>query len=277
MQLVEENSASRRITFSQVEFPNVPANSGNTETILYEMRINKLREAIRKNQVSFPSQVPTFPKHDRPDLQRKLVQLYFVLGWSASKIGVRCALKRTRVQQILNTWKRRAVEMGYVQTVPPAETYMLSSEHLPIQVVLSPVLDSSIYQVPQLKPLPIDAHQLTADRLTNGEQASFRTDSEPDHRGREKLNVVQVATLLKQLPAGRTVAETADETGISESAVRTSKEQYELRLLRRENIQLKQRLANLDADRKTLIDLITRSDDSGQFPFMPFSRVSPHT
>jgi hypothetical protein len=100
------------------------------EMNLYEMRINNLRGAIRRNQVSFPSQVPTFPKHDRPDLQRKLVQLYFVLGWSAQRIATRYGLGRSRAQQILNTWRRRAVEAGYVQTILPAENFM-SSMHAP--------------------------------------------------------------------------------------------------------------------------------------------------
>jgi hypothetical protein len=92
----------------------------------HEWRINllslpRLRAAIRSNRVSFPSQVPTFAKHDRPDLQRKVVQLYFVLGWSCSDIGARYGLIRQRVQQILSTWKRRATEMGYVQHIPLSE------------------------------------------------------------------------------------------------------------------------------------------------------------
>ena len=67
--------------------------------------------------MSFPSQVPTFSKHDRPDLQRRVVQLYFVLGWNCKNIAIRYGIIRQRVQQILNTWKRRAIEMGYLQPV----------------------------------------------------------------------------------------------------------------------------------------------------------------
>jgi hypothetical protein len=79
----------------------------------------ELRLKIRRNRASFPSQVPTFPKHDRPDLQRKLVQLYFLFGWSCNKIAVRHGILRQRVQQILSTWKRRAIQMGYIQEIPP--------------------------------------------------------------------------------------------------------------------------------------------------------------
>jgi hypothetical protein len=82
--------------------------------------LNELRRKIRQNRVSFPSQVPTFPKHDRPDLQRKAVQLYFLFGWSCSRIGIRLGILRQRVQQILTTWKRRAIQVGYIQQIPPA-------------------------------------------------------------------------------------------------------------------------------------------------------------
>src|SRR5579862_1767576 len=122
MLLLEEPIVeSLPVTFQAMRSPaKVYANPETSETTLIEMRTDKLRQAIRKNQVSFPSQVPSFPKHDRPDLQQKLAQLYFVCGWSGPKIGARYGLSRLRIQQILNTWKRRAVEQGYIQTVPPA-------------------------------------------------------------------------------------------------------------------------------------------------------------
>lgn len=87
---------------------------------LDSLRIDQLRLAIRSNLVSFASQVPTFERHDRPDLQWKLVQLYFVMGWSCEAIGERYGLIHQRVRQILKTWKQRAVEMGFIQYIPPA-------------------------------------------------------------------------------------------------------------------------------------------------------------
>ncbi len=89
---------------------------------LESFRLADLRKALRDNRVSFPAQVPTFDKHDRPDLQCKIVNLYFVMGWSCGRIAERHRMARQRIQQILNTWKRRAVEMGYVQNIPPAES-----------------------------------------------------------------------------------------------------------------------------------------------------------
>jgi hypothetical protein len=138
MQLAEGTSAFPNVSFQQVGvFPRVIVNSVTTETKLYEMRIDNLRKSIRKNQVSFPSQVPTFPKHDRPDLQQKLAQLYFVLGWSGPKIAARYGLSRLRVQQILSTWKRRAVEAGYIQCIPSARSLKLLFQHPTVQIALS--------------------------------------------------------------------------------------------------------------------------------------------
>lgn len=76
--------------------------------------IRNLREAIRANRVSFPSQVPTFAESDRPDLQRKLAQLYFVLGRNSPDIGRRFDLAPGRVQKILSAWKHAAVKALYI-------------------------------------------------------------------------------------------------------------------------------------------------------------------
>jgi hypothetical protein len=92
-----------------------------TDHSIQEVKINTLRQGIRSNRISFPAQVPVFQKHDRADLQPKIVLLYFLLGWSCRRIGLRYGLRRQRVQQILNTWTLRAVQMGYVQLIPPAE------------------------------------------------------------------------------------------------------------------------------------------------------------
>lgn len=83
--------------------------------------IINLRKAIHANWISFPSQAPIFPTCGRPDLQRKLVQLYFVLGWSTAKIANRYGLLRQQVQRILNSWKTQAVTAGYVQHIPPTD------------------------------------------------------------------------------------------------------------------------------------------------------------
>jgi len=41
--------------------------------------------------------------------------LYFVMGWNCEPIAHRYGLIRQRIGQILKVWKRRAIEMGYIQ------------------------------------------------------------------------------------------------------------------------------------------------------------------
>jgi hypothetical protein len=104
---------------------------------LHSLRSDQLRLAVRNNLVTFPSQVPVFERHDRPDLQRRIVQLYFLLGWSCETIAARFGLLRQRIGQVLNTWKRRAVEMGYIQVIPPPASMYRAGR--PIELVISPV------------------------------------------------------------------------------------------------------------------------------------------
>lgn len=87
-----------------------------------DLMLNQLRKAIRANQVTFPSQVPTFTKQHRPEVEWQFVQLYFVRGWAAGAIAKRYTCSREFVRQVLTQWKRHAVSAGYLQPIPPAET-----------------------------------------------------------------------------------------------------------------------------------------------------------
>jgi len=78
-----------------------------------------LRQAVQENLVSFPAQVPAFEKRSRPDLQQKIVVLYFVLGWTMDDLAQRYGLGRQRMGQILTAWRIRAVKEGYVQAIEP--------------------------------------------------------------------------------------------------------------------------------------------------------------
>ncbi len=251
MQVAEPNLASPRFPVPQADAAaETPAERRAVEPNLSEMPIDELREAIRKNQVTFPGQVPTFPKHDRSDVQRQLVQLYFVMGWSGPKIGVRYGLRRLRVQQILNAWKRRAVELGYIQFVPAAEVPKRRVLSAPVQVAITPVLSGSAAPV---------------------------SSSPKGHRPRAKFSVAEIVSVLEQLEGGRTVADLSHEFGVSAYTIRLWKDQHEVHWLRHENAKLKARLADLNAVEKTLIDVITRSDSVKPASFMPFSRLASHT
>jgi hypothetical protein len=247
MQLLEQDFASPHFTFPHVDiFPKVPANAGAIETNPSELRIAALRDAIRRNQVTFPSQVPTFPRHDRPDLQRKLVQLYFVSDWSCPKIGVRYALSSTRVRQILNVWKRRAVELGYIQSVPCAEIFTWPSECAPIQVVLSLVVGNS--SAPVVEPsVPLSSR---SQRLTNGHTPNW-TAPQRGHRPHARFGISRIVPVPEQFQAGRTMTEVTNEARVSAHTVRIWKS-----LSRHKNARLKAPLAQAErGPGETLIPL----------------------
>jgi hypothetical protein len=91
---------------------------------LNQLRLDQLQEAIRSNQVSFPSQVPVFIKHAEGRQQCHVVLLYFVLGWSCDRIAKRYRFTRQHIWQIVSEWRRHAVALGYLQVIPPPEVLM---------------------------------------------------------------------------------------------------------------------------------------------------------
>jgi hypothetical protein len=78
-----------------------------------------LRRAIRGNMVSFPSQIPSFPKGSQADMQWRMVLLFFVRGWGAAKIAERFHVPKHRVWTLLNEWSVRAMALGHVQVIDP--------------------------------------------------------------------------------------------------------------------------------------------------------------
>ena len=84
-----------------------------------QMRISALRNAIQTSKVSFPAQTPCFNR-SRVDIQWRLVQLYFVQGWSCIQLGRRYNLTRQRIEQLLAEWVDCASTLGYLQEIPSA-------------------------------------------------------------------------------------------------------------------------------------------------------------
>jgi hypothetical protein len=78
-----------------------------------------LRRALRRNIVSFPSQIPVFLKQPPADLQWRMVLLYFVRGWSSSKIAARFNVPTHWIRKSLNEWSVRALALGFVQVIDP--------------------------------------------------------------------------------------------------------------------------------------------------------------
>jgi Sigma-70, region 4 len=77
-----------------------------------------IRGEIRNRRMSFPAQTPVFTRLHRPDIQWRIVVLYFVRGWSSGSIAMRYGVTRERVRQILRHWFARAREHGYIDVTP---------------------------------------------------------------------------------------------------------------------------------------------------------------
>lgn len=78
-----------------------------------------LRRAIRRNIISFPSQIPVFLKQPPADMQWRMVLLYFVRGWSSAKIAARFDVPTHWIRKSLNEWSVRALALGFVQVIDP--------------------------------------------------------------------------------------------------------------------------------------------------------------
>ena len=78
-----------------------------------------LRTAITRNLVSFPSQIRSFTNRRVADLQVRIVQLYFVRGWSVRRIRNRYNISNDIVNKLLAQWRTRAIECGFIQEIEP--------------------------------------------------------------------------------------------------------------------------------------------------------------
>jgi hypothetical protein len=78
-----------------------------------------LRRALRANIVCFPTRIPILLKQPAADMQWRMVLLFFVRGWSASRIAVRFEVPKHRILRSLNEWSSRALALGYVQIIDP--------------------------------------------------------------------------------------------------------------------------------------------------------------
>lgn len=102
---------------------------------LDELSLDELRAAIHQNRVSFPAQVPSFTRIAPADIQWRIVQLYFIRGWSTIDIGKRYGLTtRERVRQILKDWKRHAICLGYMQPIPQVRPRAESVPQFPVHL-----------------------------------------------------------------------------------------------------------------------------------------------
>lgn len=139
-----------------------------------------LRTAITRNLVTFPAQIQPFMKRTSGDLQERIVQLYFVRGWSVRSICERYGMSKAMVHKLLAEWRIRAIESGYIQEIEPDCLAALQPEMngAAIQTSRVPAAIERTYSTPEparliyADPLPAsmpvleDAAALSAARST---------------------------------------------------------------------------------------------------------------
>jgi hypothetical protein len=98
-----------------------------------------LQTAVRGNQASFPSQVPSFGKSPMKEIQWRLAVLYFVRGWSHRRLARRLGVSPRRCGQVISEWRIHAVRLGYVEDIRPGgEPYSSGVKtHIPTRIALS--------------------------------------------------------------------------------------------------------------------------------------------
>jgi hypothetical protein len=106
------------MTFSHLLPHNEPLREVSVN--IAQMNLRRLRTAIQNNRISIPSQVPIFPCQSRADIQRRLVEFYFVHNWSCAELGERYCIAMERIRQLLSKWVRRAAVLGYLREIPAA-------------------------------------------------------------------------------------------------------------------------------------------------------------
>jgi hypothetical protein len=95
------------------------AEEGLKHMILALLGNTLLRTAITRNLVSFPAQIRPFMRRSCGDMQERIVQLYFVRGWSVRNICDRYGLSKAMAHKLLAEWRIRAIESGYIQEIEP--------------------------------------------------------------------------------------------------------------------------------------------------------------
>jgi hypothetical protein len=113
-----------------------------TEIDASRLSIYRVRGAIRNQMLSFPAQAPLFSRHSKPDREWRMAVLYFIHGWQCRDLARRFEITPVRVRQILGEWKRRAVQVGFIQSIPPDQP-MKKPERIPKESVKAEQIPTS--------------------------------------------------------------------------------------------------------------------------------------
>lgn len=162
------------------------------------------------------------------------------MGWSGKAIRARYDLSRQRFQQIVNTWKKRAVEFGYIQIIPPDERSPRCSRRSPLRIDVRFVRASTVASTPP----PTSSLNCIGSTHQVDNPRENESDLYVGFRPRRKCATSQIPDVLHRLGSGRSVLEVAREIGVSPSTIRDWTRRHQMRLLLSENAELRKRLAD---------------------------------
>ena len=100
----------------------------HTTVAIVPERLARLREAIRNREISFPAQVPSFPRQHSAEIQWRVVALYFVSGWTCEELADRYHVTSSRIRQLLRRWVECARALGYLQDIPVESEFAVESD-----------------------------------------------------------------------------------------------------------------------------------------------------
>jgi hypothetical protein len=93
--------------------------------------LQQFRRAIQANLIAFPSPVPKFPCQCRPEVQWRAAELFLIHGWTCARLAARYGVTRGRIWWFVRSWIDRALTLGYLQEIPPADTTIVVAANLP--------------------------------------------------------------------------------------------------------------------------------------------------
>ena len=132
------------------------------------LRLDDLRDGIRANRINFPSPVPIFACQHRVDIQWRVVDLYFLRGWSCTQIGERYNVTSNRIQQLLRRWVNRAKALGFLCEIPAEDAYatkvMRAWQEPPVVDFAVRVSPSAEVPPPVQAPVPVHSNVLVATK-----------------------------------------------------------------------------------------------------------------
>lgn len=133
--------------------------------------MRQLRTAILNNEVAFPSPTPQFHGQYRSHIQWRVAVLFLIHGWSCTQLAARYGVSRGRIWLFIQSWIDRAIDLGYLQDIPPVFSPPAAPSHV-AALARRDVSNGQIHSEKELREMGINA-KTPADLL--GVVASYQS------------------------------------------------------------------------------------------------------